>query len=259
MSKITGGYYIKARKIQDSAIAKSPPHVREIWDWMLKTANHKDLKTYGIIIKRGQLFTSYQEIQNELSWKVGFIKKSYKKHDVDNAMCWLRQEQMITTQKTTRGLIVTVCKYVYYQDPSNYDNAYDNDNGTTRHASTINKKEEYNKEEKEMEKGISPEMLRIFKKHNLLYEEDVELDFAACLSIAYKIGKNKGWEQNDVIGNKKSQVLIIWETVVIFSASDKWFSTRSISNLNKEWQTLTQSMNGKFNPVTAEQPKIKLK
>ena len=40
--KIQGGYYIKARKIQESEIAHAPPHVREIWDWLLWDANWKD-------------------------------------------------------------------------------------------------------------------------------------------------------------------------------------------------------------------------
>lgn len=132
MPKIDGGYYIKARKIQDSAIAKSAPHVREIWDWLLKAANHKDNKCYGVTIKRGQLFTDYSEIIEELSWREGFVKKSYKKHHVDYAMRWLRQELMITTQKTTRGLLITVCNYNTYQNPANYENDFDYDTITTR-------------------------------------------------------------------------------------------------------------------------------
>ena len=44
VAKIKGGYYIKARQIQDSEIAHSPPHFREIWDWLIKEANHKDKK-----------------------------------------------------------------------------------------------------------------------------------------------------------------------------------------------------------------------
>jgi len=44
MSKIKGGYYIKARCIQDSEISIMPPYIREIWDWLLKEANHTNKK-----------------------------------------------------------------------------------------------------------------------------------------------------------------------------------------------------------------------
>jgi hypothetical protein len=147
---IPGGFYLKARCIQNSAIAIAPPHVREIWDWILKEANHKPMNTYGKTIGRGQLLTDYKEIQDGLHWKEGYIKKSYKKHHVDYAMRWLRQERMVTTQKTTRGLIITVCKYDRYQNPANYENAngYDNQKTIKRQPTDrINKNDKNSKNE----------------------------------------------------------------------------------------------------------------
>jgi hypothetical protein len=76
---IKGGYYLKARCIEDSDIAHAPPHVREIWDYLLRTVNYKDKKTNGIIIKRGQTMRSYSDIQEALSWKVGWRKMTYSK------------------------------------------------------------------------------------------------------------------------------------------------------------------------------------
>lgn len=139
---IPGGYYLKARRINESAIAIAPPHVREIWDWLLREANHSGRISYGTEIKRGQCFTDYKEIQEGLQWKEGFIKKTYKKHHVDYAMRWLRQEQMVTTQRTTRGLFITICNYDFYQDPKNYakDKDYDNQKtGLRRPTDTVHK------------------------------------------------------------------------------------------------------------------------
>lgn len=154
---IPGGFYIKARCIQDSAIAIAAPHVREIWDWLIKEANHKPKKTHGTTINRGQVFTDYNEIIEGLMWREGFIKKGYKKHHVDYAMRWLRQEQMITTQKTTRGLIITICKYDYYQNPANYERDKDYDNqktGLRQPAATIHKNDKNIKnDKKEIERG----------------------------------------------------------------------------------------------------------
>jgi len=122
MNKIPGGYYIKARKIQESEIATAPPHVREIWDWFLKEANHKDSKSSSKIIKRGQCVRTYKDIQEGLSWMVGWRKCKYSKAQCETAMKYLKKHGMITTTKTTRGMIVTVVNYDTYQNPENYEN-----------------------------------------------------------------------------------------------------------------------------------------
>jgi len=116
MEKISGGYYIKARKIQESEISNAPPHVREIWDLLLMKCNYANGK-----FKRGECFISYKQIQEDLSWYIGWRKHTYIKGQCETAMKWLRKATMITTRKTTRGIIVTVCKYEYYQDPKNYE------------------------------------------------------------------------------------------------------------------------------------------
>jgi hypothetical protein len=117
MDKIKGGYYIKARCIQEAEIATAPPHVREIWDWLLKECNHADNK--GIL--RGQCVRTFKDIQDGLSWKIGWRKMQYNKWQCEKAMLYLRKATMITTEKTTRGLIITVLKYGYYQDQRNYE------------------------------------------------------------------------------------------------------------------------------------------
>jgi hypothetical protein len=115
--KIQGGYYIKARCIQDSEIATAPPHVREIWDWLLKECNHADNKLF----KRGQCMRTFKDIQDGLKWYIGWRKMTYSKWDCEKAMKVLKKATMITTKKTTRGLIITVLNYDFYQDASNYE------------------------------------------------------------------------------------------------------------------------------------------
>ena len=67
MPKIHGGYFIKARQIKNSFIAHASPCVREIWDYLLREANHSDEKYNGFVVKRGQLFRNYREIREDLS------------------------------------------------------------------------------------------------------------------------------------------------------------------------------------------------
>lgn len=137
--KIPGGYILQPRCIDNSFIAGAPPHVREIWALLLRKANHKPRKVSGKLINRGQLWTSYNHIINELSWKVGYRKESYKKHHIETAMKLLTKETMITTTKTTRGMIVTICNYDYYQNPKNYETDSETDNETDNEQTGINK------------------------------------------------------------------------------------------------------------------------
>lgn len=57
---------------------------------------------------------------------------------------------MLTTQKTTRGIIITICNYDFYQNLKNYKNDTENESGTTqeRHRNdTINKNDKNVKNE----------------------------------------------------------------------------------------------------------------
>lgn len=142
--RIPGGFYLKARQIKDSWIAHAPPHVREIWDFLLRNANHKDVKVDGTIIKRGQILTSYKEIRNELSWKVGWRVEKYSKNDCETSMNRLRNHTMIHTTKTTRGMLITILNYDKYQNPKNYElykEALSSHTRVIQTADTINKNE----------------------------------------------------------------------------------------------------------------------
>ena len=97
--RIEGGYYIKARCIQDKKIAHCPPHVREIWDWLLMKANHKDSTYRGHTVLRGQYFTSYSDIREALHWAAGWRKIMYSENHTKKAMKELRELSCITTRK----------------------------------------------------------------------------------------------------------------------------------------------------------------
>lgn len=118
---IQGGYYLKARCIQNSKIASSPPYVREIWDWLLKEANHTDGKYRHYTIKRGQLFRTYKEIREGLAWYVGYRKCMYNENHTKKAMKALREYRMIDSTKELGGVLITICNYDKYQSPKNYE------------------------------------------------------------------------------------------------------------------------------------------
>lgn len=95
------------------------------------------------------------------------------------------------------------------------------------------------------EREIAPQMVKVFKTLYPNYSDDQTQDFPACLQIAYKIGKGQGFEKGDVIVKNKNDVLKIWQEIAEWTVSDKWFSTRSLSDLNREWQRISQAFNNK--------------
>jgi len=145
---LRGGYYIKARKIQDSQIAHMPPHIREIWDWLIKEANHKNAVFMGREINRGELLTSYNDIREGLHWMIGWRKEMYSKWHCEKAMKVLKKADMITTMKATHRLLIKIVKYDLYQDPSNYESHKEKPTRATRKpqtTDTINKKDKNDK------------------------------------------------------------------------------------------------------------------
>ena len=128
MNTIPGGYVLKARCIENSAIAHAPPHAREAFDYFLRKAFWKD----GDRCKRGQLLTSYKTIQDDLRWYVGNRPMRYKRHEIETAVKLLARTGAITRARTTRGMIVTVCNYDLYQAWGSYENHSETDTKTTR-------------------------------------------------------------------------------------------------------------------------------
>lgn len=129
-----------------------PPITRELWLYIIRNVNHSDYKG----LKRGQRHFLFSDIQIDLSWKVGFRIEKYSKPQLTKALRRLKNASMIETMKATRGIIITVCKYDYYQDPKNYEgNNEGNETGLRRKHEGIHDTQEC-KEFKEIEPLIFP-------------------------------------------------------------------------------------------------------
>ncbi len=135
---IPGGYILQPRKFDESESSNFPPCTREVWLYLLRNVNHKDNGK----LSRGVGFFSISGIRDVLCWYVGFCKKTYSKDQVVKALRRLRDSTMIATTKTTRGFIVTICNYDFYQDPKNYEDTNDGTMKASRRrcgSTTINK------------------------------------------------------------------------------------------------------------------------
>jgi SNF2 family DNA or RNA helicase len=85
-----------------------------LWLWLYCKANHKDYPDGNL--KRGQLLTTYGQLQEAMKYSYGCSKKVKSKEDIRR----LHRARMINKRKTTRGLVVTICDYDIYQEPDNY-------------------------------------------------------------------------------------------------------------------------------------------
>ena len=195
---IEGGYIMIARKIDSSSISNAPPYAREIWLYLLQTANHKD----NHVCKRGQTIRRYIDIREALCWYVGYRKCMYSISQCENAMKLLVRANMIATKRTTRGLLITICNYNTYQTPANYESQnYKATASATmepQHCHTINKND---KNVKKKEKNIgrfTPPTLSQIKDfiQGKRYAVDPNKFFNFYEAKGWMVGKNKmkNWE-----------------------------------------------------------------
>jgi hypothetical protein len=173
---IPGGYVLKPRCIANSEIATAPPHYREIWDLIIREANHADARYRGHFILRGQLFRTYEQLVESLHWYVGNRKEMYEPHLIKNGMAYLRKKGMITTKKKPGGVIITICNYDYYQTPQNYEKTNENTIEKTKERTFENSYEEprenqektiYNKKEKKNNNLIKKEYMSELKDSDI--------------------------------------------------------------------------------------------
>lgn len=121
--------------------------------YLLLNANFEEKKWKGILIKRGQLLTSFSRLSLETNFSVRQIRTMIKR---------LISTHELTHETTSKYSIITICKYDSYQKiETTTDKVSDNqsDNQTTSERqsndkrATTTKKEKNNKKEEEREEN----------------------------------------------------------------------------------------------------------
>lgn len=144
---IHGGYILQPRCFDESDSSKFPPVTRELWFYLLRKVNHRDSGKF----KRGQGFFCLSDIQDDLSWYVGYRKNKYSKPQLTKSLRRLREGNMIATMRATRGIIVTVLNYDTYQNPKLYegnDEGHAKETRRKRGGHTKNKNDKNDKNDK---------------------------------------------------------------------------------------------------------------
>lgn len=104
----------------------------KVWHYLLLKANYADNKN----LKRGQLFTSIDEIREACSYYVGYRKVTPSRKEIYGILDWLRnpcegnnEGNAVVTTKVTHGMVITIVNYDVYQNIKNYEG---NDEGRAK-------------------------------------------------------------------------------------------------------------------------------
>ena len=130
---IPDGYVVWARKVIDSKIFCEKPAIWfKIWFYLISRVNHRKTGQYT----RGSALISYNQIIQATNASKGQVDKCFR---------WLRSVDMVSTHRSTRGMVVTIRNYNIYQDPKNYSVETKSTAGRNK-VDTINKKLRSNKD-----------------------------------------------------------------------------------------------------------------
>lgn len=131
---------------------------------------------------------------------------------------------------------------------------------------SIDSKEEETKGEavienlEKKEDMVVAEMYKIWMKHKPRYAKELEKDSHCLLALAYKIQEYKGWKRSEVVGAREKDILSSWEKIVKYVVADQWYSTKSLTIVNSQWQSLVEQMDAAKNGTTVKktEPPVKI-
>lgn len=178
------GYILISRSLVESSIWDKPPLYIKLWVWLLCRAQYSDYKS----LKRGQLWTTYGEMREAMSWYVGARKVTPSKDEIYRILNFLASPEnasnatpnttpnatMIEKSKATRGVLITICNYNVYQDPKKYerDELSTGERDTERGSKTIRTTTGQMKNVKNINKDDETFEAKSFL--DILSDEDVE-------------------------------------------------------------------------------------
>jgi hypothetical protein len=133
-----GGYTKWARKtIESDVFYWKPAEWFKIWFYIVNAVNYQDNKLF----KRGEQFLKYETIAKATGTTF---------NQVHGFMRWAKEERMLTTRKTTRGMVVKVLNYAKYQDLDEYHKSTQKSEHKPFIIHTINKETKKTKKEEEL-------------------------------------------------------------------------------------------------------------
>ena len=203
---INGGYIILARRLIESEIWRKPPAYLKIWIYILYQVNFKNTKNFP----RGTGFFNFRQEQIPgvtLNQVYEFLRWAKTLNPTDLTT-------QITTQKTTRGVVLKVNNYNYYQDIENYISQHRKQHKNQQTTNTITGNKEI---KREIINNLSLCEREILKKYLLSRKRKEPIyDIDAYIALIVKNGSlkdklEKALKWNEKQEQKKQEVVKIAE------------------------------------------------
>lgn len=105
------GYVIVPRELVNSLMER-PPLQAKLFLWMVARANWRDRDR----LKRGQFVTTIDEMREAMAYLVGWRRVAPSRDEIRKCYESLTKTTMITTRKTTRGMVITIMNYDGFQN-----------------------------------------------------------------------------------------------------------------------------------------------
>lgn len=121
------GWFATKREIFEHPIFHKRHDRLYVWQWMIANAAWKDTRQDAggrpVDVKRGQLMTSYRQIERATGVGVQVIR---------TMIDLLKAEHAINTDTSNGRMVITICNYDKYQSPDGVDNTSTNTPPTHR-------------------------------------------------------------------------------------------------------------------------------
>ena len=122
------GYILLGRDTLDTELWNKPPYYMKLWLFFVFKAFFKDKGGLG----RGELRTSYDEMERALSYGAGYRREKPGHKEIYKALRFMREgggetvgsetkEPLIDVRRVNGGIIVRLLNYDKTQDPSEYE------------------------------------------------------------------------------------------------------------------------------------------
>jgi hypothetical protein len=107
MRELAGASIWSRKTLESDVFFWKPDKWFKIWFCLVQLANYKDEKQF----KRGEVLLTYNEIQ---------LYTKASKHQIESFIKWAKEQGMLGTRKTTRGMFISLLNYDKYQTLENY-------------------------------------------------------------------------------------------------------------------------------------------
>lgn len=199
---VEGGNIVLARRLVESEIWRKPAEYLKIWIYILFKVNYKNTKNF----QRGTGFFNFRQEQIPgvtLNQVYEFLRWAKSLNPTDLTT-------QITTQKTTRGIILKVNNYNKYQDLNNYCSQHRNQHGNQQTTNTITEIKEI---KREIINNLSLSESEILKKYLLsrprkepIYDLDAYIsELRKNKTLQNKLEKALKWHEKQTQKNLQAE------------------------------------------------------